>query len=184
MIGFFIQSVQAAETLKLGGLVIYIGWWSFLFALIKYLFIFVTILFIVAIILIVFRVEGSFKVRLKEMIEEAMEAGRLPKTKVQKEWELIVANLESDSSENQKKAVVGAEELFNKVLKIANFSGSNIEERLRKIPDSQLEFKEDIVWAYKLKKKIKENENFDVETEEVKRAVYIFERALKEMNII
>jgi len=184
MIGFFIQSAQAAETLKLGGLVIYIGWWPFLFALIKYLFIFVTILFIMAIILIVFRVEGSFKVRLKEIIEEAMEAGRLPKTKAQKEWELIIANLESNSSENQKKAVVGAEELLNKVLKIANFSGSNIEERLRRIPDSQLEFKEDIVWAYKLKKKIKKNENFDIETEEAKRAVYIFERALKEMNII
>ena len=67
---------------------------------------------------------------------------------------------------------------------MANFSGSNVEERLKKIPDNQLEFKEDIVWAHKLKEKIAKDENFEVENEEAKRAVYIFERALKEMGIL
>ncbi|NOQ68190.1 hypothetical protein GQ568_01995 [Patescibacteria group bacterium] len=179
-----IQSAQAEEILEIGNLAINVSWWPYLFAMVKYLLIFMTILFIIGIILILIRVEGGFKIRIKEAMEEAMEAGRLPKTKVQKEWEAISYNLDSNNSEDYKKAVASAEELFNRVLKMANFSGSNIEDRLRKIPDSQLEFKEDIIWAHKLKEKIFEDESFEVEREEAKRAVYIFERALKEMGVL
>ncbi|MCK4892048.1 MAG: hypothetical protein KAS78_05255 [Candidatus Pacebacteria bacterium] len=179
-----IQSVQAAETLEINGLVLNVSWWPYIFFSVKYLLIFMTILFIIGIVLILIRVEGGFKIRIREAIEEAMEAGRLPKTKVQKEWEAISYNLDSNNSEDYKKAVVSAEELFNRVLKMANFSGSNIEDRLRKIPDSQLEFKEDIIWAHRLKEKIFEDEIFEVDREEAKRAVYIFERALKEMGVL
>ncbi|MCK4525687.1 MAG: hypothetical protein KAU07_04570, partial [Candidatus Andersenbacteria bacterium] len=140
--------------------------------------------FITGIILILIRVEGGFKIRIKEAVEEAAEAGKLPKTKVQKEREAILYNLDSNNSEDYKKAVVSAEELFNRVLKAANFSGSNIEDRLKKIPDNQLEFKEDIIWAHRLKEKIFEDEIFEVDREEAKRAVYIFERALKEMGVL
>ncbi len=179
-----IQFAQAEEILEIGNLTINISWWPYLFAMIKYLLIFMTILFATGIILILIRTEGSFKIRVREAVEEAIEAGRLPKTKTQKEWEAISHNVDSNHFEDYKKAVVSAEKLFNRVLKSANFSGSNIEDRLKKIPDSQLEFKEDIIWAHRLKEKIFEDENFEVEHEEAKRAVYIFERALKEINII
>jgi hypothetical protein len=184
MFSILFQSAKAAETLKIDNLVLNVGWWPFLFALIKYLFIFMTILFLVAIILIVIRIQGSFKIRIREAVEEAMEAGRLPKTKFQKEWEMIIVKLESATPEDYKKAVVLAGELFNRVLKAANFSGSNMKERLRKIPDSQLEYKEDIIWSHELKEKILKDENFQVDREEAERAVYILERALKEMSVI
>jgi hypothetical protein len=184
MFNILVQSAHAAETLEINGIVLNVSWWPYLFALIKYLFIFMTILFLVAIILIVIRIQGSFKVRIREAVEEAMEAGRLPKTKFQKEWEMIIFKLDSASPEDYKKAVVLADELFNSVLKAANFSGSNMKERLRKIPDSQLEYKEDIVWSHELKEKILTDENFQVDQEEAERAVYILQRALKEMNVI
>ncbi|MCK4892161.1 MAG: hypothetical protein KAS78_05835 [Candidatus Pacebacteria bacterium] len=184
MLNFLIQPSQAKEILEIGNLAIDVSWWPYLFAFVKYFLIFMTVLFIIGIVLILTRIEGSFKIRTKEAIEEAMEAGRLPKTKVQKEWEAVLSNLNSNNSEDYKKAVVSAEELFNRVLKMANFSGSNIEERLKKIPDDQLEFKEDIVWSHKLKEKISNDENFEVDHEEAKRAVYMFERALKEIEII
>jgi hypothetical protein len=184
MFDALIQSVKAAETLEISGLVLNIDWWPFLFAMIKYLFIFMTILFFVAIILIVIRIQGSFKIRIREAVEEAMEAGRLPKTKFQKEWEMIMVKLKSASPEDYKKAVVLAVELFNRVLKAANFSGSNMKERLKKIPDSQLEYKEDIVWSHDLKEKILKDESFQVDREEAERAIYILQRALKEMSVI
>ncbi len=184
MFDILAQSAEAAETLEINGLVLNVNWWPFLFALMKYLLIFMTILFLAAIILIVIRIQGSFKIRIREAVEEAMEAGRLPKTKFQKEWEMIMSKLESASPEDYKKAVVLAEELFNGVLKAANFSGSNMRERLRKIPDSQLEYKEDIIWSHELKEKILADESFQVDREEAERAVYIFQRALKEMNVI
>ena len=179
-----IQSVQAQEILEIGNLSINIGWWPYLFAMIKYLLIFMTILFIIGIILILARIEAGFKIRIEESIEKAIEMGKISKTKVRKEWEAISYNLNSDDCQDYKKAVVNAEELFNRILKMANFSGSNIEERLRRIPDKQLEFKDDIIWAHRLKKMIFEDENFEVEHEEAKRAVYIFERTLKEVGIL
>ena len=121
---------------------------------------------------------------LKEAIEEAKETGKLPKTKIQNKWEIISSNIESKNDDDYKKAIILAEELFTDVLKAVNLSGENLEKKLNKIPDNQLEFKEDIIWAYKLKEKILADENFTVDREEAKRAVYVFERALKEMNVL
>ena len=179
-----IQSVQAKEILEIGGLSINIGWWPYLFAMIKYFLIFLTILFIIGIILILVRIEAGFKIRAGELVEKAIEMGKISKTKARKEWEVVSYNLDSDDCQDYKKAVVNAEKLFDRVLKMANFSGSNMEDRLRRVPDKQLEFKDDIIWAHKLKRMISEDENFEVEHEEAKRAVYIFERTLKEFGVL
>ena len=187
MFEFFIETTQAAERIEIGNLIIEIEnvlWWPYFYGAIKYFMAGMTFLFIVGIILILIRIEGGFKIRIKEAIEEAKEAGKLPKTKTQNKWEIISSKIESEDVDDYKKAVVLAEDLFRNVLKAANFSGDNLEKKLNKIPDSQLEFKEDIVWAYKLKEKILADENFTVDHEEAKHAVYIFKRALKEMNVL
>jgi len=179
-----IQSVQAREILEIGGLSINIGWWPYLFAMIKYFLIFLTILFIIGIVLILMRVEAGFKIKVVELVEKAIEMGKISKAKARKEWDVVLYDLDSNDCQNYKKAVVNAEKLFDRVLKMANFSGSNMEDRLRRVPDKQLEFKDDIIWAHKLKRMISEDENFEVEHEEAKRAVYIFERVLKDVGII
>ena len=187
MFEFLIETTQAVEKIEIGNLIIEIedvSWWPYFYGAIKYFMIGMTVLFITGIILILMRVEGGFKIRIKEAIEEAKEAGRLPRTKTQNKWETVVSRIESEDANDYKKAVVLAEELFSNVLKAAKFSGDNLEKKLSKISDNQLEFKEDIIWAYKLKEKISSDESFVIDHEEVKRAVYIFKRALKEMNII
>ena len=187
MFEFLIETTQAAERIEIGNLIIEIedvSWWPYFYGAIKYFMAGMTFLFIVGIILVLIRIEGGFKVRIKEAIEEAKEAGKLPKTKIQNKWEIISSKIESKDDDDYKKAVVLSEELFSSVLKAANFSGENLGKKLSKIPDNQLEFKEDIIWAYKLKERILADENFAVDYEEAKRAVYIFQRALKEMNVL
>ena len=187
MFEFLIETTQAVETIEIGSFIIGIenvSWWPYLYSAIKYFMAGMAVLFTVGIILIVIRVEGGFKIRIREAIEEAIEAGKLPKTKTQNKWGVIASNVESEDADDYKKAVILAEELFTNVLKAANFSGENLEKKLAKIPDNQLEFKEDIVWAYKLKEKILSDEDFTVDSEEAKRAVYIFQRALKEMHVL
>ena len=187
MFEFLIETTQAVEKIEIGNLVIEIGdvlWWPYLYAAVKYFMMGMTVLFIIGIILILIRVEGGFKIRIKEAIEEAKEAGKLPKTKTQNKWEAVVSNVESEDADDYKKAVLLSEELFSSVLKVANFSGENLEKKLNKIPDNQLEFKEDIIWAYKLKERILSDEDFEVDHEEARRAVYIFQRALKEMHVL
>ena len=187
MFEFFIKTTQAAERIEIGNLVIEIEnvlWWPYFYGAIKYFMVGMTFLFIIGIILIIIRIEGGFKIRIKEAIEEAKEAGKLPKTKTQNKWEIISSKIESEDAGDYKEAVILAENLFKDVLKAANLSGDNLEKKLSKIPDNQLEFKEDIVWAYQLKEKILSDENFTVDHEEAKRAVYVFKRALKEMSVL
>lgn len=185
MFDFLIQSVQAAEVLEIGGWEISFSWHLFLLLdLVKYFLMILTVILLVAIILILIRVQGGFKTRIREIVEEAMEAGKLPKTKTQKKIDTINSLLESNDPEDYKKAVVLAEELFNKILKMANFSGENLKQRISKVSDSQLNFQEDILWAYNLKEGILTDEDFIVDYEEAKRAVYIFQRALKEVGVI
>jgi hypothetical protein len=186
MFNFLINSAQTEEVIEVGDLVLTIDawWWPYLFAFVKYFLIFLTVLLTVGIILVLIRIQGSFKVRIKEAVEEAMEAGRLPKTKTQKRWEVIISGVKSNNPKDYKKAVISAEELFDDVLKAAGFSGEDLESRLKKVPENQLDFKDDIVWSFNLKNKILSDENLEIDHEEAKRAVYIFERALKELNIL
>jgi len=164
--------------------ILWFPWYSYLFAAAKYFLMFYTAILFVAIILILIRIQGSFKIRIREAVEEAMEVGKLPKTKTQEKIEAISSAIESDKPEDYENAVILAGELFDRVLKVANFSGDTLEKRVSKVSDSQLNFKEDIIWACRLKEKILIDEEFKVDHEEARRAVYIFQRALKEIGVI
>ena len=175
------------EIIEIGGWeisVLWLPWYSYLFAMVKYFLMFYTFILFVAIILILIRIQGSFKIRIREAVEEAMEAGKLPKTKTQEKIEIISSAIESDKPKDYEDAVILAGELLDRVLKIANFSGDTLEKRVSKVPAGQLNFKEDIIWACRLKEKISMDEEFKVDHEEARRAVYIFQRALKEIGVI
>lgn len=175
------------EVIEIGGWevsVLWSPWYSYLLFAVKYFLMFYTVVLFIAIILIFVRIRGGFKIRIKEAVEEAMEVGKLPKTRTQKKMEAISSAIESDKPEDYEKAVVLAGKFFDEVLKAANFSGDNLEKRVSKVPERQLNFKEDIIWACRLKEKILADEEFKVDREEAIRAVHIFQRALKEIGII
>ncbi len=159
-------------------------WYSYLLAIIKYFLMLLTAMFFIAIVLILIRIQSSFKIRIKEVIEKVMKSGKLPKTKTQEKIDFISSAIESDKPEDYKNAVVLAGELLDKVLKAANFSGDTLEKRVNKVSNSQLNFKEDIIWACRLKEKISADEEIEIDHEEARRAVYIFQRTLKEIGVI
>jgi len=184
--GFFVKSTQAAEvvTLKVNSITLNVWWWPYFFVAVKYFMIFLTILLAISIVLIFIRTQSFLKVDLDAAKEKALKTNKTSKIKWLEKWESIIFEVESENPRDYKNAVVLAEEFLNDVLKMANFSGENIESRLKKIPDNQLEFKEDIIWAHKLKKRIASEENFEVDHEEARRAVYVFQRALKKTGVI
>ncbi|MEA1937172.1 MAG: hypothetical protein U9N04_03615 [Patescibacteria group bacterium] len=164
--------------------ILWLPWYSYLLSAVKYFLMFYTAILFAAIVLILIRTQGSFKIRIKEAVEEAMEVGKLPKTKTQEKIEAISSAIESNKPEDYEKAVVLAGELLDRVLKAANFSGDTLKKRVGKVSANQLNFKEDIIWACELKEKILTDEEFKTDYEEAKRAVYIFQRALKEIGVI
>jgi hypothetical protein len=177
--------VQAAsvQILKVGGLRINLWFWPFLFAFIKNMFLFMDIIIFAALVVLIYRFQ-SFRIMVYTAVEDAIESGRLSKDRMQRKWEENKANIESENMEDKKKAVIAAEGVLDNVLKTANFPGENLEMRLRKIPDNQLNFQEDIVWAFKFRERIESDSEFAPDSEEFQRAFYIFERALKELNVL
>ena len=143
-----------------------------------------SLVMILCIILIVRRVGKDMAVPIREILEEARDLGELPKNEVLEKWKEINRKVNSSVELDYREAVIEADEFLDKVLKTARFSGVELSDRLKMVRDNQLEFKEDIIWADDLKKKIVADENFKVSPEEAKRAVYIFERALKEMGML
>ena len=143
-----------------------------------------SLVMILCIILIVRRVGKDMVVPIREILEEARDLGELPKNEVLEKWKEINRKVNSSVELDYREAVTEADEFLDKVLKTARFSGEELSDRLKMVRDNQLEFKEDIIWADDLKKKIVADENFKVSPEEAKRAVYIFERALKEMGVL
>lgn len=143
-----------------------------------------SLVMILCIILIVRRVGKDMAVPIREILEEARDLGELPKNEVLEKWKEINRKVNSSVELDYREAVIEADEFLDKVLKTARFSGEELSDRLKMVRDNQLEFKEDIIWADDLKKKIVADENFKVSPEEAKRAVYIFERALKEMGVL
>jgi len=180
--------VLAAETIEVGDYVIELGittWWlPYVYQTFKYVMILLSIVYAVGIVMILMRVEGGFRLRIKDAVREAMEAGRLPKTKIQRKWDSIAEDSESDNIEKNHNAVLEAEKLLDNTLRVAKLSGENLESRLRKIPEAQMDYKDDIVWVHKLKKKIESERASEVGKEEAQRAIYIVQRALKEFDVI
>lgn len=180
-----IPLARAAETntINIDGTVINIRWWPYLYFTVQYFLMFLTVIYIIGIILVLIRTQ-RFRVNIKEAVAQELETGRLSKTKIRKDWDAIITDIESDDPDDYKEAVIVAERLFDNILKSAKFAGENLEVRLRRVPDSQLEFKEDVIWAHKLRNNIAGNVIPEVDHEEARRAIYIFQRALKEIGAL
>ncbi len=157
---------------------------DFCFLFIKIISAILSLVMILGIILIVRKVHKEMTIPIREVLEEARDLGELPKNEISEKWKNINDKLNASDESSHREAVLEADEFLNKVLKTAKFSGENLNERLKTVRSDQLEFKEDIDWADNLKNKISSDENFKISPEEAKRAVYIFERALKEMGIL
>ena len=159
-------------------------WWPFVFALIKNLYILMDAVLIIAVVMVFSRYK-TFRLRIYESVEEAIESGSLSKEKIQRDWEEAKEFMESDNLSNKRRAVIMAEEMLDNSFKSANIPGDNLEKRLAKFSDAEINFKEDIIWAHKTAERIKNpEEGYGMDEEEIKRAFYIFERTMKELNIL
>ena len=155
-----------------------------IFLFIKIIAALLSLAMILCIMLIIRKVGKDAAVPIREILEEAKDLGELPKDEVLEKWKKINEKAESSGESDYCEAVAEADKFLDRALRMAGISGEDLSDRLAAIRDNRLEFKEDIIWADNLKKKIAGDENFKASPEEARRAVYIFGRALKEMGIL
>jgi hypothetical protein len=178
----FIQAMSA-PVIRLGRESFVLWWWPFVFTFFKNMFILLDIILVIGIVMVVGRFQ-RIGGDIYDAIESAINSGNLSKGKAQRKWEEAQELIQSDNLEDKKRAVSIAEGIMDECLKSANFSGDNLEGRISKIPDSQLDFKDDIVWAYRMKVRLENEPQIETDKEEIERVFYIFERAMKDLNIL
>lgn len=183
MFSNFLLLLESAQIIQVGTFRINIWWWPFVLAFLKNTFILLDVMIFAAIIMLIGRFK-VFSLRVYEGVEEAMSSGRLSQNKVQGKWKGIKELSQSEKIDDNKQAVAMADEILNNVFMAANFPGENLQKRLLKIPAGQLNFYDDVVWASDFKKKIESDPEFSPDSEEIKRAFYIFERTLKDLNVL
>lgn len=173
----------AAPVIHLGESAILLWWWPFVFAFVRDMFILLDIILVVGIVMVL----GRFKKLGREIydaVEEAMNSGKLSKGKAQRKWEKAQSLIESGDLEDKKQGVYIAEEILDDCLRSANLSGENLERRILRVPDTEINFRDDVVWAYRMKVRLETESGFETDAEEVERVFYIFERMMKELNIL
>ena len=178
----FLQAVSA-PIVHIGKATIVLWWWPFVFAFIKNMFIILNIIILIGIIMVLGRFRRLGK-EIYDAVEEAMASGKLSKGKAQRKWEEAQELIGSDDIEDKKKAAAIAEGILDDCLRSANLSGENLEKLLMKISDTEINFRDDIIWAHRMNVHLNSEPEFETDDEEVERVFYIFERAMKELNIL
>lgn len=159
-------------------------WWAyFLYDFFRVTMMLITVLLFIATVMTIISFSTAQK-RIYDSVEEALEAGKFSREKVEADWEEVTKSIKSDRVEDKREGVLRAEEIFDSTLRSAGYPGGSLESRMKKIPDAQLGFKEDIVWACEVTEKLKTGLGVELGEDEMRRAVYIFERAMKELHIL
>jgi len=158
-------------------------WWPFVFAFFKNMFIILDLLLIVAIVMVIMRFQKMGR-EIFDAVEEAIASGKISKGKVQRQWDEARDLINSGSLEDNKEAIFIAEKILDDCLRSASLSGENLERRLLRIRDTEINFRDDIIWAYRIKVHLETEPDFETDKEELERAFYILERAMKELNIL
>ncbi len=99
-------------------------------------------------------------------------------------WEEILRHINSPREAEWKFAVIEADKLTDEMLKSAGYQGETMGERLINIDKSQMESLEGLWEAHKLRNRIVHDVNSYMRYSEVKRAVNLYEAALKELGVI
>lgn len=183
MLSNFLLLLESAQVVQIGAFRINIWWWPFVFVFFKNTFILLDVIIFAAIVMLIGRFK-VFSLRVYEGVEDAMASGRLSQSKVQRRWKDVEELSQSEKADDNKRAVAIAGEEFDNVLRAANFPGENLQKRLLKIPAGQLNFYDDVVWAADFRKKIESDPDFSPDGEDIKRSLYVFERALKDLSVL
>lgn len=125
------------------------------------------------------RIRGySLKDRLRLVVES------LPEARASR-WAKVKKYLESDNLSDWKMAILEADNLFNEILKKAGYGGSNLGERILKVPMYKFESIGDVFKAHIARNKIvRQGDKIELTKEEAGRIISLYEKGLKELEYI
>lgn len=104
--------------------------------------------------------------------------------KREKDWQKIMARLNSGLESEHKLAVIEADNMFDEVLKEMRYEGETFGERLEKVKIPTLFNVEEVKEAHQIRNNIVHDPNYSLSLNEARRALENFERAFKSLDVL
>lgn len=156
--------------------------WERTLIVLKILSVLISLALIFGIVVLLMRMD-IFSSRFWRFVR-GTEIPRIPKGKVRKRWEAILARLQSNEESNYKLAVIEADKLLDDILKRVGYQGETMGDRLKKITTEQLTNIDEVWRAHKVRNNIVHDVDFKLNQDQARKTVETLEKALKEMEAI
>ncbi len=117
--------------------------------LVKYIFVLVSVFLAGVIVYARYKTRWARAGRIKTL-SEFFQTTAYETAQFVKKWEAVKKRLEKGWESEAKLAVIEADEMLEEVLKRCAYTGKNVEERLRKVPDGVLPNKEELKKAHQV----------------------------------
>ncbi len=102
--------------------------------------------------------------------------------KMEKDWRKIIVRLDTGLESEYKLAVIEADNMMNDVLKKMGYAGASLGENLNKLTAATLPNIEEIREAHHVRNNIVHGPDYKLSLDEVKKALGIYEKALRDMD--
>lgn len=158
---------------------------------IKIISIILSLLFIWGIILAarkLTKINNTYNISRKEKLQESVvkntEKESIKKAVFTKHWHTVLNHASSNNKNDWKIAILDADSILDDVLKMKGFMGDTMADRLKAVSRGDLA-SIDLAWeAHKYRNAIAHGDDISFNQHEVRRIIYNFEKALKELGAI
>lgn len=138
--------------------------------------------FFAAIVVITFKYRQIFKPKIR--VPSVPIPQQKEKTSMAEPWSGVQKKIESAYPSDWNLAVINADSIFDEVLKDMGLQGTTLGDRLKQLDFSKLRSLNDVWEAHKTRNRIAHETDRAITHEEAKRAVSLFEKALRELEYL
>lgn len=99
-------------------------------------------------------------------------------------WTKIAKKLKTGKEDEYKLAVIEADSIIDSAFEKAGYSGENLLEKIEKISPSVFFNKENLLKAHNIRNEIVSNPDFELELDQAKKLLGVYERALIDLGLL
>jgi len=142
------------------------------------------LLFLILVAIIYFlRVSSYLRLRFWQDMVEILTFKSYAMKKIEKQWQGLMKKLDLPSEAEWKLAVIEAENILDESLQRMGFLGETFGERLKQIRPDQLKNLDQVWEAHKIRNNIVHDPDYRLSLEQAKKALEIYEKALRSLGV-
>lgn len=108
----------------------------------------------------------------------------IPPVKRMRRWQAVLEKIESVNPSDWKLAVIEADNIVDEIIKHIGYQGTSFGERLMQIEPSDFDNLQNVWEAHKIRNRIAHEAGHALGQDEARRAIALFEKALKELKYL